>query len=176
MSQWGLAPLSSGSFSNFTNYTSGPISNEFATAAFRMGHSLVQGTVNLYDSSGTLSTYTMTDYFNDASVVYSNTTFIDNVIRGLITQASQTVDRFVTIPLWLNLFKATKASVFGFDIVALNIQRGRDHGLPSYNTFRQLCGYSKLTSFSDLTQPTRTLNSLLPTVSNKVGSITKESL
>ena len=41
----GLNPLKSGYFTNYTSVTSGPVSNEFATAAFRMGHSLVRGLV-----------------------------------------------------------------------------------------------------------------------------------
>ena len=37
----------------------------------------------------------------------------------------------------------------GFDLVSLNIQRGRDHGIPSYNEFRETVGLPRITSFSD---------------------------
>jgi peroxidase len=39
----------------------------------------------------------------------------------------------------------------GFDVVSLNIQRGRDHGLPAYNSFRVACDLPEVTSFNDET-------------------------
>jgi peroxidase len=48
----------------------------------------------------------------------------------------------------LTLFSGT--AKFGFDIVALNIQRGREHGLPGFNNYREMCGLPKLKKFTDL--------------------------
>lgn len=43
------------------------------------------------------------------------------------------------------------SSVFGYqDLLSIDIQRGRDCGLPTYNTMRNLCGLSTVTSFDDL--------------------------
>ena len=49
-----------------------------------------------------------------------------------------------------NPFDCRGNASFGFDLVALNIQRGRDHGISGYNTYREMCGLPKLTTFAQL--------------------------
>jgi peroxidase len=36
------------------------------------------------------------------------------------------------------------------DLISLNVQRGRDHGLPGYNDFREVCGMPRIQTFEEL--------------------------
>lgn len=82
---------------------SGPVSNEFATAAFRMGHSLVQGNPQFVAPNGQVATYPLRNNFNSPRR-FSDPLFFDNTIRGLVYQKSQKVDNKIADDLLLNLF------------------------------------------------------------------------
>ncbi|PHN95945.1 peroxidase, partial [Tenacibaculum discolor] len=58
----------------------------------------------------------------------------------------------------------------GLDLVALNIQRGRDHGVPSYNDMRDQFGLVRRQSFSEVTSNTE-LQHVLETTYDSVGDI-----
>lgn len=46
--------------------------------------------------------------------------------------------------------KLSDGSVIAIDLAATNINRGRDHGIATYNTMRAKCGLKQASSFSDL--------------------------
>lgn len=56
-------------------------------------------------------------------------------------------DQLLNSNLTENLFRPAHA--VALDLAALNIQRGRDHGLPSYNEWRHYCNLSKAQTFED---------------------------
>jgi len=37
----------------------------------------------------------------------------------------------------------------GQDLFAINIQRGREHGLPTYNQFREFCGLPRAVDWNE---------------------------
>ena len=54
------------------------------------------------------------------------------------------------------------ATKVGQDLLAINIQRGRSHGIPSYSEYRDVCGLPKIFAWSDLRNdmPAETINIL----------------
>ena len=74
---------------------------------------------------------------------------IDSLLRGLASNYAQEIDNMVVDDVRNFLFGPPGAG--GFDLASLNIQRGRDHGLPDYNQARVDMGLAPVTSFSQIT-------------------------
>ena len=63
---------------------------------------------------------------------------MEAVLNGMIEQGAEAFDINVVSDVTESLFpNQTSNPIFpGSDLVARNIHRGRDHGLPGYNEFR----------------------------------------
>ena len=114
------------------------IANAFSTAAYRFGHSMLSATLLRLDENGDVipaGNLPLRDaFFNPGEIV--NNGGIEPLLRGLVTQTAQDVDPLVIDDV-RNLLFGPPIDI-GFDLAALNIQRGREHGLPSYNAMRGL--------------------------------------
>ncbi|XP_044742236.1 peroxidase-like isoform X2 [Chrysoperla carnea] len=123
------------------------ITNSFATAVLRFLNSMVDGNIQLSDESrNVIQTLKLSDYFNRPQIIVEDGYF-DSIIRGFTSNKSPKSDLYFTQELTTKLFKG---SYYGYDILALDIQRSRDHGLPSYNHYREACGLKRAQTFEQL--------------------------
>lgn len=124
----------------------------FSTVAFRFGHTMV-GSYLWRQGPGPSDTAKVDllplreGFFNADLVANDN---IDSFLRGAAWHLAQEVDCKVVDELRNFLFSETSEEPH-LDLVSLNIQRGRDMGLPSLNDLRVALGLPAHTKFSDIT-------------------------
>ena len=145
--------LGQNSLSQYSGYRSNVnpgIANEFSTAAYRFGHSMLSPTLLRLDQNNEVITdgnLALKDAFFDPSRILDEGG-IEPILRGLSKQAAQKVDTQIVDGVRNFLFGPPGSG--GFDLASLNIQRGRDHGLSSYNDTRAALGLGRVSSFAQI--------------------------
>lgn len=126
------------------------VTNEFATGIFRLGHSMIDSNIMLAGEGGALvGTLALRDAFFRPDRIMANPELVEQTMIGMAMQPAQKIDLKITNDLRDFLF-APSGSI-GLDLAALNIQRGREHGLADYNTLRAAYGLSLVTRFEEIT-------------------------
>ena len=115
------------------------IPNSFGAAAYRYGHTLIR---SQFDRLGANNRPLAIGPLNLADAFFSPDQFriglgTDPIVRGWLARNSLRVDEFLNIVLTTRLFKTRIPP--GFDLAALNIHRGRDHGLAPYPVWKNFC-------------------------------------
>jgi len=159
------------SYSGYNNDVRPDIMNTFATASYRLGHTMVSDDVILADDDceevgpGEMD---LVDVFWNPQLVA--TYGIDIFIKGASSHDQYETDNKINDVLRNFLFVSASNPVrFGIDLGSLNIQRGRDHGLPDYNTARFAYTGTFARRFSDISPVdsiARALRDLYGSVSN----------
>lgn len=128
------------------------IVNAFATAAFRFGHTLVNPVLQRLDEDfrplalGHVPLHKA--FFSPFRIV--NEGGIDPLLRGLfgVPGKMRVPSQLLNTELTERLF--SMAHSVALDLAAINIQRGRDHGVPPYHEYRVYCNLSAAHTFEGL--------------------------
>jgi len=147
------ALMGNGAISAYNGYNpnvDASIANIFSTAAYRFGHSMLSPVLLRLDQNLSVipeGNLELRDAFFTPETI-TDEGGIDPILRGLAKQVAQRLDTLIVDDVRNFLFGPPGSG--GFDLASLNMQRGRDHGLPLYNDVREQMGLSRATSFQEI--------------------------
>ncbi|XP_035783769.1 peroxidase-like [Anopheles albimanus] len=114
------------------------VSNEFATAAIRFYHTMMPGTV------GNVPLQTL--FYRPKDLRKRD--YFRQLVDSVLHQNAMALDTAYVDDVAHLLFGATRQ--IGLDVLALDIQRGRDHGLARYVDYYALCNGGRIDDWSQL--------------------------
>jgi hypothetical protein len=156
-----LGPNALPAYTGYKPWVNPSIANEFSTAMFRFAHSQLDNGVDRLNNDGTdipdggvglAQAFFNPTLLNPAGVTdpFSGyiSTDIDPILKGGASGDAQEVDLLAVRDVRNLLFGPPGSG--GSDLIARDIQRGRDHGLTDYNSMRAAYGLRRVTSFSQI--------------------------
>jgi len=130
------------------------ILNTFSAAAYRFGHTMVNGKLMRYEENGDEWSFGASDlrdgFFNP--LILKDEGGIEPFFRGLAAQEHQLVDPLIMDDIRNFLFGNPGEG--GVDLLSVNIARARERGLPDYNTIRVDLSLDPHLGFDSLTSDT----------------------
>ncbi|CAH3921033.1 unnamed protein product [Pieris brassicae] len=158
MEKFGLVLEKEGYWNGYDPEVNADVIDAFASAAYRFGHSLLPTAVERWSKAHKfIASKRLSDLIRRPYDLY-RAGVLDEYVMGLMNQVAQAMDDSITQEVTNHLFKKVGAR-FGMDLVSLNMQRGREFGIPGYMEFRKFCGLSDANTFQDLfgSMPNETL-------------------
>ena len=154
----------------YRSQTDASITTAYAHAAFRYGHSTVSAQLQLADEAGTtVGSIDVRNAFYNPGVLENAPENVDRLLKGASLQTSQEVDVLVVDELRNFLFGPPGAG--GLDLAALNIQRGRDVGLPTYRGLALNRNIQPPATFSGITSDTDLAAALATVYGNDINKV-----
>ncbi len=152
-------------YEEYKSYVHPGITHEFQSAAMRFGHTLVPPGVYRRNADcvfhnttlksslapnreGHYGVRTCNSFWNPQLPIREHD--IEDFLMGMASQITEREDNIITIDLQRRVFGPLDFT--RRDLMAQNIQRGRDHGLPDYNTARVSLGLPRKDSFTDINE------------------------
>ena len=170
---YGLMPLNQDYFYRYDRKLYPAVMNEFSTAAFRYGHTLVRDTFTKTDMN-----YKTFEKTKLSDIVFSSFNAfkkggLDSYARGCLVDRAMSFNSNLNGGLNDHLFEGLNKDIptVRFSLSALNINRGRDHGIIGYNHYRALCGLNYAKSFEDFHNIPKDIREKLAKVYDHVDDI-----
>lgn len=130
------------------------VSHAFQSAAFRFGHTLIppgiyrrDGQCHFRPTNSGFPALRLCSTWWDSNDVFADTT-VEELLRGMASQIAEREDPVLCSDVREKLFGPMEFS--RQDLGALNIMRGRDNGLPDYNTVRRYFHLPEVKTWGDI--------------------------
>jgi hypothetical protein len=126
-------------------WVNGRLALEFEHSLYRLGHTLLTRNLQRHDGVNPLPPLDLGTSLFQAPALFQTSADLDTVVRGFIRQTHEKVDCIVADGVRNTLIvdePGTPGTLF--DLPAINLARGRELGLPSYNGARQGFGLPRV--------------------------------
>lgn len=138
-----------GAYTGYNANVNPQITSEFSTCAFRFCHSMIPDELERLAENGdpiAQGHVQLRDSFFRPDMI-RNDGGIEPILRGLASAAAREVDANISDAVRNFLIEGGEEG----DLAARNLFRGREHGLPDYNTLRAAYGLPPIRSWAELT-------------------------